>query len=480
MQNNRFRLPTLLADAVGGGDLAPGYTLPEKTGTMSATQQAGYSNFNPGVTPVSTSGSRNRVVTSTGVTPISAAELEKFNATPRQTLGETVGTAVDGVKTTLSNVFKSDAKYGDVKLDTAATAGFLPTTSLAKVWDATLGRFVDTTGTSSANFFGGGSETKSFIPGEFGFDRDPLNVTFEAPEFEIPEYTEVTDADVDAAFDNFLSDQGFTKNEQGQWALDQSIYGEQAAILTKTTEDLKKEFAQEYDRLREDLQTQQREAQRGFRQSQQALSEQSFLGERQLQAALAGRGLGGSGLAQLGRVQQQIARGEAITNLATQYNEIQEQIFREGTRASEDLTNKITQADNQLAQGQINIRQRQREEENAFKQYLGQVKMSLEESISNRNYQSFSAEYTRYQAAVAAAESEFNKKVTLANTELSNIYDDFSFQVDQLTKQFEIEFEDASDRNKPAVQEEYNAALNILRQNYETFRSQVLQEYGLR
>jgi hypothetical protein len=60
-------------------------------------------------------------------------------------------------------------------------------------------------------------------------------------------------------------------------------------------------------------------AQRGFREGQQTLAEQAFLGERAQQQSLVERGLGGSGLAQLGTLQQRIAQGDSVSNMYRDY-----------------------------------------------------------------------------------------------------------------------------------------------------------------
>jgi len=60
-------------------------------------------------------------------------------------------------------------------------------------------------------------------------------------------------------------------------------------------------------------------AQRGFREGQRTLAEQAFLGERAQQQSLVERGLGGSGLAQLGTLQQRIAQGDAVSNMYRDY-----------------------------------------------------------------------------------------------------------------------------------------------------------------
>jgi hypothetical protein len=292
---------------------------------------------------------------------------------------------------------------------------------------------------------------------------------------EVGTFSAATNEMVDREFNKFLTSAGFKKNEEGKFILDSEIFGEQRDLLGKTFEELKEQYKTDYDRIKEDLETREAKVDRGFRQSQQALSEQAFLGQRQMQAALAGRGLGGSGIAQLGGVQQQIARGQQMSNLAAEYTELQRSIMTEGTRASETLSSKLEQADLQLAQGIISIADKQRQEETAFNQYLAETKMNLREAIDSRNFREFSAQVARYEAATQASAAELNKRITLANMDLSNLYDDFSSRMEQLQ-----DIMVAKDGGNKKDKEEYNRLASQLRAQYEEQRNTIVSQYGLR
>jgi hypothetical protein len=435
---------------------------------MSATQRSGYSLYNPGVTPVSTNSTRsnisNSVVTGQGVTPISS---ELFNQVQNTPVGPNL--LQQGAS------FLKDT-YNTYKSNRAANAQEREVAYADAVEDLQAGNYV------AAGFPSGPvvDPANTFIRGTYGINEIEVDpVEFEESSFELPEFTPVSDSQLNSAFTNYLKSIGYKPGEDGKFTLDTSLYEEEGGILTRTFDQLKQEFQQEYDRLREDLNIQQQEVQKGFRQSQQQISEQAYLGERQLQQALAGRGLGGSGIAQLGRVQQQIARGEQITSLATEYSEAQQAILTAKTRGSEDLSNKLVQANTALAQGQIDISQRQRIEENAFKEFLGSTRMALQEAINSNNYRAYQSEVNSYNAAVQANRDEFNKKVTLANMELSNLYDDFMGQFESLTVEYERVYNDAPDRRKKEVQAEYEAAKSALRRQYEANRDTITGNYGL-
>lgn len=478
---------TLLADG-GGGSFTPRPTVAPKPPVtnysnlpLSVQRQIQAAQTPVTSRPVTSSNTNTNVIQSTGVVPISSSAVNQFRNTPVQSNTDFVKEVGSNIRQGLSNIVSGFTgsrpvqtfDYGNAVVEALESGGY-------KAGGVTVPKVE-----------GPGEVKTEFIPGEYGISYTPLEFEYEAPATNFPDFQAVSTRDIDSAMEDFLRSSGFTKREDGTWGLDASIYGEQAASLTKTFDQLKQEYNQQYERIRQDLTVQKQQAQRGFRQGQQAISEQGYLNERQLQAALAGRGLGGSGLAQLGQVQQQIARGQQITGLAREYNDVQREIMQEGTRASEDLMNRLTRADLELEQGKLSIAQRQREEENAFKQYLGATRMALEESINNRNYQAYSAEVNRYNAAVSAQQAEFNKKVSLANMELSNIYDDFTFQMDQLAEQFQRAYEaigsglpgvgpgTKADKQR-AMQAEYDAARETLRRQYEAYREQITRDYGLR
>lgn len=393
-----------------------------------------------------------------------AAFQQATNPTALERFSQTVGDAVTSFPSTVRTAFENTGTY----LADAADA----------VRDGQNGFSLSDGFGVTVNASNNEDDLKSEVfNADFSFgDRPVIDYQDTVGDFDdsVGTFRAATDAVVDREFNKFLTDAGYTQNAEGRFVLDTEIFGEQKDLLGRTFEQLKEQFKVDYDRIREDLQKREERVDRGFRQSQQAMSEQAFLGQRQMQAALAGRGLGGSGIAQLGGVQQQIARGQQMSNLAAEYTELQQSIMTEGTRASENLSSKLEQADLQLAQGVISISDKQRQEENAFNQYLAETKSNLRQAIDSRNFQQFSAEVARYQAATEASAAEFNKRVTLANMDLSNLYDDFSSRMEQLQVTFA-----ATNQNR-ARTEEFTRLANTLRQQYEAERTRITNEYGLR
>lgn len=409
-----------------------------------------------------------------------AAFQQATNPTALERFSQTVGDAVTSFPSTIRTAFENTGTYLADSADAARNLGQQATEDgtfqQGNIFPI-IGGAVDKFNRRNDVELADGDLSSEIFNTDFSFgDRPVIDYQNTVGDFDdsVGTFRAATDAVVDREFNKFLTDAGYTQNAEGRFVLDTEIFGEQKDLLGRTFEQLKEQFKVDYDRIREDLQKREERVDRGFRQSQQAMSEQAFLGQRQMQAALAGRGLGGSGIAQLGGVQQQIARGQQMSNLAAEYTELQQSIMTEGTRASENLSSKLEQADLQLAQGVISISDKQRQEENAFNQYLAETKSNLRQAIDSRNFQQFSAEVARYQAATEASAAEFNKRVTLANMDLSNLYDDFSSRMEQLQVTF------AATNQSTSRTAEFTRLANTLRQQYEAERTRITNEYGLR
>lgn len=146
------------------------------------------------------------------------------------------------------------------------------------------------------------------------------------------------------------------------------------------------------------------QTERGFRETRQQLAEQAFLSERQMQQQLASRGLGGTGLAQLGRVQQKIAEGGAASSL-----------YRDFVQSVQDLS--LQEAQSQLgfaqAEADLNlaltrdlqdIQNRFRQERQAYSQWKGNTITGLAEAIRTGNFQSYQMQMDEWNRGLQAAQ----------------------------------------------------------------------------
>jgi uncharacterized protein YqeY len=139
----------------------------------------------------------------------------------------------------------------------------------------------------------------------------------------------------------------------------------------------------------ETFRRQSEEARTGFRQSRQQLAEQSFLGERQLQQQLAARGLGGAGLAQLGGVQQQIAQGRAATGLYSEFTRSLENIAAAEAKNAQQFAEAESNLKLGLSQQKLQLKQQIDQQQRAYDQFKGQTINSLQAAIQSNDYQSY-------------------------------------------------------------------------------------------
>ena len=180
------------------------------------------------------------------------------------------------------------------------------------------------------------------------------------------------------------------------------------------------------------------QAERGFRESRQQLAEQSFLGERQMQQALAQRGLGGSGLAQLGRVQQKIAQGGAVSNLYRDFvNSVQQLSLQE---AQTDLGFAEAEANLNLAltKDLQNIQNRFRQERQAYNQWRGNTLASLSESIKNGNMQSYQIKIDEWNRGLSMAQMMDQEAKDSASFELDIIKETYGYLISNVANRQDL------------------------------------------
>ena len=130
-------------------------------------------------------------------------------------------------------------------------------------------------------------------------------------------------------------------------------------------------------------------AQRGFREGQRTISEQAFLGQREQQQSLIERGLGGSGLAQLGVLQQRIAQGDAVSNMYRNFLDTVENLSLAEADSELNFATAIQQL-NQATEMQI-LQEKQRIDGLRMNYNIqrGQTIQSLSEAARNNKIQDF-------------------------------------------------------------------------------------------
>jgi hypothetical protein len=139
----------------------------------------------------------------------------------------------------------------------------------------------------------------------------------------------------------------------------------------------------------ESFRRQEENVQTGFRQSRQQLAEQSFLGERQMQQQLAARGLGGSGLAQLGGVQQQISQGRAQTDLYSQFTRSLENLAASEAKSAQQFLEVESNLRMALSQQKLSLKRDIDQRQQEYDRFKGQTIGTLQQAIQSNNYQQY-------------------------------------------------------------------------------------------
>ena len=184
------------------------------------------------------------------------------------------------------------------------------------------------------------------------------------------------------------------------------------------------------------------QTERGFREGRQQLAEQSFLGERQMQQQLASRGLGGSGLAQLGKVQQKIAEGGAASNLYRDFaNSVQQLSLQE---AQTQLGFAQAEADLNLAltRDLQDIQNRFRQERQAYNQWKGNTLAGLAEAIKNGNLQSYQIQMDEWNRGLSMAQMMDQEAKDSAALELDVINDSYEILISRVENRTDLSDEE--------------------------------------
>jgi hypothetical protein len=197
----------------------------------------------------------------------------------------------------------------------------------------------------------------------------------------------------------------------------------------KTLDALKENINTQYTEQLKAIQTQAKQGQLAEQQARQQIAEAAFTRERQLLEAASQRGLGGSGLEQLSRVQQRTVVGQQINQLAQQTGLQREQLANALTQAAAAKNAALTQAEINALTTQLQLDQAD------FQQGL-----SLDDRNRAQAYQKFQAdlasaeftnqtEYIQWQKDNAKEQAKLlgvrNKQDALAVLADPNISEDF-------------------------------------------------------
>ena len=160
-----------------------------------------------------------------------------------------------------------------------------------------------------------------------------------------------------------------------------------------------------FDAMMRGLDTSREQTKRAFEQGRSTISEDAYNNKRNNAMELASRGLGASGLAQLGDVQSRMAVGNEVSELASGYNDTVDSLAetqRTGTEGYQTATNTLQ---DQLASQQAEIEYQQWQAENAYNS-----------ALASANYDQQVLDYNRANS-IADSASSYSNQMALANLE---------------------------------------------------------------
>lgn len=191
----------------------------------------------------------------------------------------------------------------------------------------------------------------------------------------------------------FLSLYGDQMESDQYWQDLKDKYGDQMDLALeeylKTNQDLQGVYDEIYAKQRED-------AQKGFRQGVQGLNEQAFLAGRNQMQQLSQRGLGGSGLGQLGQVQQQIAGGQSQSQLYSEFQNTLNDIATNEKLSAAEISQKEGELRYNVEQQKLAIDMQLQDKRDAYNQFKTTAVSSLYSAIKSGNYQDYQVAMTEY------------------------------------------------------------------------------------
>lgn len=148
-------------------------------------------------------------------------------------------------------------------------------------------------------------------------------------------------AQVQGSYGRYLPDDYYTKNNNNN----QSIYDKQLSLAEQIAAEQRRIAQEAATYKKQTLADQLDQQRRSYAQNLAAVNEQTYSQGSKLLSSLANRGLGTSGLLQLGDVQTQMAKGGALSDLAYQQRIGAENIGREQRQVGSSLASALRQAE---------------------------------------------------------------------------------------------------------------------------------------
>lgn len=193
--------------------------------------------------------------------------------------------------------------------------------------------------------------------------------------------------------------------------MDTSGFDQLRAALEQSTQQNQATLKSSFDQLLENLQKQGKENKQEFASARGTIMEDSFSRNRDLYRNLAARGLGASGLQQLGGIQNRMETGKQVSNVAGQFYDAAEKLADAQEQGTESYNQQSAQIENNKNSALAQIQQQEIQYRNAYQQQVASLALQLQQAAQESAQMSLSAraELAKYQSEKIKNTSEMAK-----------------------------------------------------------------------
>ena len=193
--------------------------------------------------------------------------------------------------------------------------------------------------------------------------------------------------------------------------MDTSGFDQLRAALEQSTQQSQAGLKSSFDQLLENLAKQGKENRQEFASARGTIMEDSFSRNRDLYRNLAARGLGASGLQQLGSIQNRMETGRQVSNVAGQFYDAAEKLADAKEQGTESYNQQSAQIENNKNSALAQINQQEIQYRNAYQQQVASLALQLQQAAQESAQMSLSAraELAKYQSEKTKNTSEMAK-----------------------------------------------------------------------
>lgn len=197
-----------------------------------------------------------------------------------------------------------------------------------------------------------------------------------------------------------LPSAGNVQNYYGQaqsllGGLDTSAFSQLKGSLDQQYNVAQQGLTAQYEALLKDLENQGTDVKQQFGAARGTIMEDSFDRNRDMYRALAARGLGSSGLAQLGAIQQRMETGRQVSGAAQQYYGAEEALAGARESGTQAYTQQQAQAQAGYQSNLASLAAQEIQYKNAYQQQLASMALQLQSQAQNQANAAYSAEQQR-------------------------------------------------------------------------------------